>query len=283
MTAKLYDIDALLEEVVTLPSMPDSLAKITDLVNDPACALKDVAQAISADPSIALKTLRLVNSAYYGLGQEVSTMEHAVVLLGVKVIKNLALTATVFDTVKGGAEDLLYHSVSCGVSMRMLAEAGVLGDQVETADEAFVFGLLHDIGKVILAEYMPDEYEEVPALAQDRGITWSQAEIELIGVDHAELGARLAKQWKLSPPIVNAIAGHHDLSKSEEPFRRISATLSIADYLSILSGFTSNDLAPVAPPLEAWELSGLNSSLTAGVTERYFESLQDMGELLKLA
>ena len=94
------DIDTLLDEVVTLPSLPSSVAHIMRLVSDPQCPLSAVAQAISSDPPLAMKTLRLVNAAYYGLRQQVGTIEHAVVLLGIKVIKNLAFTATVFDIMK---------------------------------------------------------------------------------------------------------------------------------------------------------------------------------------
>ncbi len=283
MSKKLYDIDSLLEEVVTLPSMPDSLARITDLVANPNCVLGDVALAISGDPAIAIKTLRLVNSAYYGLGQEVSTVEHAVVLLGLKVIKNLALTATVFDTIKGSAELFLRHCVGCGVAMRVLAETSPLANIVGSADEAFVYGLLHDIGKVILLEYLPEEYAQVPQLVREKEIPWFQAERELIGTDHAELGARLALKWKLSKTVVNAIAGHHDLNLSDAEFKPLAATLSVADYLCSASGLPSHPHPYFVIDEKTWTSAAVEQSSLAKMVNRFFESFSDINELVKVA
>lgn len=283
MAGNTYDIDSLLEEVVTLPSMPDSLARITDLVANPNCVLGDVARAISGDPAIAIKTLRLVNSAYYGLGQEVTTVEHAVVLLGLKVIKNLALTATVFDTIKGGAELFLRHCVACGVAMRVLAETSPLAKIVGSADEAFVYGLLHDIGKVILLEYLPQEYAKVPQLVREKNIPWYQAERELIGTDHAELGGRLALKWKLSRNVVNAIAGHHDMSLCETDFQPLAATLSVADYLCSASGLPSHPkpIFQITDPV--WTAAAIEQSTLSKMVSRFFESFPDINELVKVA
>ncbi len=280
---KIYDIDALLEEVVTLPSMPDSLAHITELISNPACSLAEVAKAISGDPAIAIKTLRLVNSAYYGLGQEVTTVEHAVVLLGLKVIKNLALTATVFDKIRGAADLFLRHSVGCGVAMRALAEAGPLAKYVATADEAFVYGLLHDIGKIILLEYLPNEYVKIPQLVRDRAIPWHQAERELIGTDHAELGGRLAMKWKLSKFVINAIAGHHDLTLCEPDLRPLASSLCLADYLCGMSGMPSHEKPAYAIPETVWASTNLDQPALAKVVDRFFDSVPDINELVKVA
>lgn len=280
---KTYDIDALLEEVVTLPSMPNSLAHITELISNPACSLAEVAKAISGDPAIAIKTLRLVNSAYYGLGQEVTTVEHAVVLLGLKVIKNLALTATVFDQIRGAADLFLRHCVGCGVAMRALVEAGPLSKFVASADEAFVYGLLHDIGKVILLEYLPDEYVKIPVLVRERNIPWHQAERELIGTDHAELGGRLAMKWKLSKFVVNAIAGHHDLNFCEPELRPVASTLCLADYLCAMSGMPSHENPPFAIPETVWTATGFDQAALVRMVNRFFEAIPDINELVKVA
>lgn len=276
------DIDTLLEEVVTLPSMPSSLARITELLEDPNCEVHEIAEAISGDPAIALKTLRVVNSAFYGLGQEVTTVDHAVVLLGMRVIKNLVLTATVMEIIGPSARQFLKHSVACGMAMRSLAHFPSLRAHVESSDEAFTFGLLHDIGKIILEEYLPEEYGEVEQLVKTSQMPWFEAEREILGVDHAELGARLAGQWKLSNGIVDAIAGHHDLRRCNGD-TTVAAHLCLADYLCTVSGMPSHEPATGGLPEATWQATGLERSQLPAVFERFMSTMPAVSDLLRLA
>lgn len=276
------DIEYLLEEVITLPSLPRTVAHISELVTDPECSLAAVAKAISADPSIALKTLRLVNSAFYGLRSRVSTVEHAVVLLGLKVIKNLVFTATVFDALKGGVDSLLKHSVACGVAMRVLTEHGE-GAQVDSAEEAFIYGLLHDIGMIIFDQYLPKEAELVRVACEGRNVCRFEAEREIIGVDHAMVGARLAQKWKLPDSIVMVVAGHHDLDLCTDPaLKRVTATLSVADYLCASCGMPSYAGATVRVDKRAWAAAGFTGESTPAMVGAFFESLPNIDELIRM-
>ena len=280
---KKYDIDDLLEEVVTLPSLPRTLANLTELIKKPDCSLVEVARIIAVDPSLAIKTLRLVNSAYYGVGQEVTTIEHAVVLLGLKVIRNLALTATVFDTLKSGAERFLRHSIACGVAMRVLAENGPLASHVGSADEAFVYGLLHDVGKVILAEGIGEAYAKTPGIMREQHLAWYQAEREAIGVDHAQVGSALAQNWKLSPMISHGIAGHHDLRHCPPDMRKIAATLCVADYLCSVAGIASHDNPIFQIPEETWSFAAIDKESLPAVIRTFFQSFPLSAELVRVA
>jgi putative nucleotidyltransferase with HDIG domain len=251
------------------------------LISDPRCSLSTVAQAISADPPLAIKTLRLVNTAYYGLRQKVSTIEHAVVLLGIKVVKNLAFTATVFDIMKGGVETFYRHSVTCGMAMRALVEAG--GGGLESAEEAFVCGLLHDIGKVILDEFFPKESAEALQLSIERRLPAYEAERAMIGVDHALIGARMAQRWKLAEPLVNGVAGHHVLSQCESAAQwRVAALVSIADYICYACAVGARPEAVARVQDEAWAASGLTSEVMPAVMERFFGELPLVDELMRL-
>jgi len=282
MPPTVYDIDTLLDEVVTLPSLPDSVTKLNEMLNDPTCDMKSVAHVISSDPAIALKTLRLVNSAYYGLGQEVTSVEHATVLLGAKVLKNLAMTATAFDCMKSSATHFLQHSVACGIAMKSIVLSGCVPGFVGSEDEAFTYGLIHDIGKVVLEEYLPDECAEIEILVRQEKIAWFEAERRIIGVDHAELGAKLAQKWKLTPAVTNAIRGHHDLSACEPQHQRLAACLSIANQMSNLSGFYSHpdNRTEVLP--ETYEVAQIDCEKLAKVTEQYFNMRASIDELLNL-
>lgn len=275
-----YDIDTLLDEVVTLPSMPASLARITELLNDPHSSLQEVGKAISTDPSISIKTLRLVNSVYYGLSQKVSTVEHAVVLLGTKVVKNMVLSAAAFDTMQIMSMGFMRHSVACGMAMRALAEDGRLAGHFATPSEAFVYGLLHDIGKVLLHGFLPQECAAVLDLAAERGLARCEAEREVIGTDHAELGARLAAKWKLEPALTAAIAGHHDLAHADAEHRRLAANLCAANYLCSVAGYPCDEGIPVRVPDDVWTVAELDNAALTAVMDHFFAIVPDMGELL---
>jgi HD-like signal output (HDOD) protein len=260
--AEALDLDYLLAEVVTLPSLPTTVANITRLVNDSNSTLAQVAKAISADPAIALKTLRLVNSAYYGLREQVTSVDHAVVLLGMKVVQNLVLTAAVFDTFSAGDESLLRHSVASAAAMRVLAETGAAKNvSIDDPAEAFTYGLLHDVGKLILQQHLPEQYAAVTAAV-----------------------ARLAQHWKLAPELCDAILGHHRLDQCEsESNRALAALLAIADYICYEAGFGASNTVPVRLDDDVWAEAGVSSESLLDVMADFFDALPDIEDLVQLA
>lgn len=278
-------IHHILEEVVTLPSLPTMVAKVTELVDDPNCPLSEIGKALSQDPSLALKTLRLVNSAFYGVREKVSSVEQAVPLLGAKVIKNLVYSAAVFDTLHEGEEDLLRHSVSCGVVMRCLLESGAApGASMIKPEEGFIMGLLHDVGKIIIHQYMADGFQKVAAMSLEKKCPWVEAEREVLRIDHAVIGASLARQWKLSDILADAISGHHDLSRCTDDTGHVGAALlAVADYICYASGVGGqNDIAPHLDP-EVWKLTGITSTTICSVLEGYFSHILDVDQFLNPA
>jgi len=281
---KPYDIDYLVDEVVSLPSLPSTIAQIMRLVEDPNCPLMDVARAISADPPLALKTLRLVNTAYYGLRQKVNTIEHAVVLLGVKVVKNLAFTATVFDIMKGGMESFFHHSVTCGVALQAMARAFEGKMPVESPEEAFVFGLLHDIGKVLFGEFLPKECHMVAEACKTRRIPWYLAEREIIGVDHAALGARLAQKWKLPENFTAAIQSHHDPAGcTDKSHQKLASMIAMADYAVCRCGVSVHENPVLELDPRVWEMTGISSLDILKAMDEFFISLPEAAELTQNA
>ncbi|HOE66101.1 MAG TPA: HDOD domain-containing protein [Candidatus Hydrogenedentes bacterium] len=281
--SKQYDIETLLDGIITLPSLPHVVERVDELLGDPDRSLGEVGKVIATDPSIALKTLRLVNSAYYGLQNRVTSVEHAVALLGAKVIKNLVLTATVFDTFKTTTSQMLRHSVACGTAMGVLARRHAPPLSV-TTEEAFVFGLLHDIGKIIIEEFLPQECAEARALCVAQRMPEYQAERIILGIDHAELGSRLAVKWKLPPAIIEAIAGHHDLAKCQDPsMLGFAATLCIADYICVASGFSASESAIALVPDSLWSAVSFTSLDLPDVLDAFFGSLSSLDELASVA
>jgi len=273
------NIDYLLEEIITLPSLSTSVARIIHLLNDPDSSLRDVGKAISSDPAIALKTLRLANSASYGLRERVTSVEHAVTLLGGKVIQNLVLTATVFDTLSSGASMLFEHSIAVGLATRSIMRARV-AQLVLDPEEAFVYGLLHDIGKIIFEDYMSEQLVQAEELSRTQGVPAHVAEEQVIGADHAEIGGRLAMNWRLPDTIAAAILAHHDLSRCEdEEQRRYAALLSVADAICVAAGLPSYEGAIADDTSESWRLLGVTSTQIPIILNEFFASLPEVEEL----
>lgn len=278
-------IDELLDDVVTLPSLPSTVAYITGLVNDPNATVQEIGKAITADTALALKTLRLVNSAYYGIRDSVTSVEHAAALLGMKVIKNLVFTAAVFDTLQFSEERLLRHNVACGTAMKHLVESNTTPNVgIEHPDEAFIYGLLHDAGKIILHQFMPDDTRNVMHTCSSRQISASEAEQEVIGADHAEIGARLARKWKLSDELVDGIAAHHDLSKCDHPeYRGIAALMSVADYACYQADMPAHDSVPVNIAQEMWDETGVTPETLQPTIDYLVESAESIDELVNIS
>ena len=278
-----YDIDALLSEVVTLPSLPGTVARLVQIVDDPNTSVADVSSLIAADPAISLKALRLVNSAYYGLRDRVRTVEHAVALLGVKVIKNMVLTATVFEVINTGVDAFTKHCVATGVAMRVLTRAQLPVSAHVDPEEAFLFGLLHDIGKVVLDEYLPNECAAVADLTQEAHCSWHEAELRVIGVGHGELGARLMEQWKLPDEFAQAIAGHHDLSVCPPGQTSLPATLAIANYIVSMCGIPSYDHPVFQLDGAWWEAAGISNEALPALLDAFFEEVPTIHSMMALA
>lgn len=278
-----YTIESLLDDVVTLPSLPTSVTRITQLINDPKSSLSDIAEVIQTDPALALKTLRLVNSAFYGVPHRVNSVEHAVTLLGSKVIRNLAYTAAVFETFKRGSSDLFHHSVATGIAMRAVVEHSTCRGMID-ADEAFVYGLLHDVGKILLYEFLPKESESAALMSHARGLPVYRTERMVLGVDHAELGSRLIVKWGLSEQLGEAIGGHHDLAAAADGNgRALAAAIGIADFIASEAGMPAAPKALVAVTDDHWGALKVDSRHVPAILDRFFASSGFVEEMMRLA
>lgn len=277
-------IDAILDDLVSLPSLPSTVTRIIEMLDDPDATLVEVGQAIGADPSLSMKTLRLVNSAFYGMRDQVTSVERAAVLLGLKVIRNLVFTASVFESLQSGEQLVLRHSVACGTAMRLLVRSGQVKSPFEDPEEAFMYGLLHDIGKIIIQGHLPDESKRISALMSEKRMASSEAEQQVLGTDHAELGARLAQRWKLQEPIIQAIGGHHDLTRcGSEADKGRAALIAVCDALCYLAGYEGSEKGVAKVPAEAWDLVGTTPEKLPEFVEPLGESRAAIDELVDLA
>ena len=194
----------------TLLSMPQSLAQVLSMINKDGFGMQDLGRVIMNDPGLTSKVLKMANSAFYRRQAQIATVNQAVIVLGVTQVKCLALSASVFqpDLVKAefgiDSREMFSHFISVGLGSRMLAEAMGLA----SGEEAFVGGLLHDIGLVFLIHHFPDDYRAVVKSIGKYHDT-IEAEKAVLGINHAEIGRMLAEKWNFPPNLCDAIGYHH--------------------------------------------------------------------------
>jgi HD-like signal output (HDOD) protein/ActR/RegA family two-component response regulator len=194
----------------TLPAAPRTYHALTEALSDPDVELERLASIVEQDIGMTSRVLQFVNSAYFGFAQRVTGIEAAIVALGRNPLRHLALTFEVFAGFRGGLEaeglsfnDLEAHALlTARLARRLVTET-------EQANSAFAAGLLHDAGRLVLMSRMPEAYGDALRHAQARGIALHQAEKELLGADHAEVGAYLLGIWGLPHAIVEPVAFHH--------------------------------------------------------------------------
>jgi HD-like signal output (HDOD) protein len=258
---------ALVCRVSTLPSVPAVYQELTRVLEDPECSARDAARIIEQDTGMTAKLLQLVNSAFFGVRQRVTTPAQAVLYLGVDTVKALALSAGVFSQFKScvsrfSITSLNAHSTATGVRAQALLSQR--GASMEAINHALTAGLVHDVGKLVLVTSLPAKYDETIGLAQARSMTVWEAEREVFGCTHAEVGGYLLWLWGLPDPIVEAAAFHHEPSRS--PSRDLGPLSAV--HLANILAHQPNAIAGTAPQPDHEYLCavGLESELSEKVT-----------------
>jgi HD-like signal output (HDOD) protein len=223
-----------LASVGEIATLPEITAKIIELVENPRSTARDLHQIIKNDPALSARILKVVNSAFYGLPGQIATVDRAIIMLGLSAVKNIAIVASItrlFRTSKLGgkftARDLWTHSLAVAAASRLILTA--LGGP--GAEEAFLAGLIHDLGVLIERQAFADKLAEVIAQAQ-HGVDFCQAEQQIIGAMHENFGQALTAKWKF-PRHLRVVTGyHHQPWRLAPEHRRLTAAVHVADWLS---------------------------------------------------
>jgi putative nucleotidyltransferase with HDIG domain len=244
-----------------MPAFPKSVQQVLQLTADINCSPKELVNVIKHDPIFTMKILKVVNSPFVGLAQQVASIQQASVYLGVNTIKNMALSLAVIGalprTNKAGFDMNAFwlHSLAVATIAHKLAER--LNVEKNRRSDFFSAGLLHDIGKGVFALYLPEAFKEALELARN-GIPLYEAETERIGVSHAAIGAAVAKKWDLPSPLCESIAQHH--APLVQP-SDLCDCLFVGDQLAkALSVGDSGDAQPPFLPPELEERFGADLS-----------------------
>ncbi len=266
------------ERVGDLPTLPFIAAKLLDTLSDAGSSAVDVARIIASDQATSTRLLRLANSAYFSLGRRIATIRDAIVLIGYEGVRRIALGLAVLDQFSQGSPAsgldftrLWLHAIGVGCAARELAPR-----LAKDGEEAFICGLLHDVGKVVMASAQPAEYAEAVHLAAT-GRAILESEIEVFGFSHCDVAELVLSEWHFPEQVTHAASLHH------EPPREVASMASVAlvhasDCLVRQAGlgFPGDELVPTTVPwvcdvlgLSGLDLAEFSARLTALTRDRW--------------
>lgn len=240
-----------LENMRELPSIPAVAAAALSAVDDPNLSASSISKLIERDPALTARTLAVANSPFYGFARRISTVELAVVMLGMTTIKEIIISVIlqrVFARVRPALLDVRAfwrYSVFCGTTSRVFARK--LGYRI--AGEAFVAGLIHDIGVLIEAQFFPKEFTVLREIQATAGCSFIEAELEVFSTDHTHIGAWFAAKWQLPKQLIDSIKWHHtpalpeealgsdDTSAGNTTAQPLAAMVALAEFFAADMGF----------------------------------------------
>ncbi|MEY3021583.1 MAG: hypothetical protein RIS86_781 [Planctomycetota bacterium] len=279
---------AAVKQLSHIATLPEVTLGIIELVENPQSSAQDLNGLIGRDPALSARVLKVVNSAFYGLPRQIGSINRAISLLGLNAVKNIAIAASLAKLFRGGAlcdrfdaKDLWEHSIAVATAAKLLAKEA----RMNSGDEAFLAGLMHDIG--IMVELQTDRaklaqlFMDLPFEADGRAaIDMRAAERAAFGADHGHFGEALCEQWKFPRSLALACGHHHDPMSAPAEGRQIPWLVFVADRLAAEAGGFRADVRDLGVPVEALAALGLSPESLGVVRERLAESLAEASATL---
>jgi len=221
-----------------IATLPEVTVKIIAIVEDPRSTARDLHEVIKTDPALSSRLLKVVNSAFYGLPGQVGTIDRAIVLLGLSTVKNIAIAASIarlFSSTEHisatfTARDLWRHSIAVAVLARRIYRHGFAHQP--DADEAFLSGLIHDLGLLVERQAFPDQLAQVIDRAGERGGGFCAIEEEILGANHQVFGQHLAAKWKFPNRLRVVLGYHHCIENLSPEHQTMARIIHVADCVA---------------------------------------------------
>jgi putative nucleotidyltransferase with HDIG domain len=276
------------EYIRNMPSLPTTVAKVLEVCNNPQTSPADLNHVISLDPVLVGRVLKLINSAYYGLGQQVTNLARAIIMLGINTVKNLALSTAVMGNLSSkkdfqglNMEGFWRHSLCVGVAAKILAKQR--GIDTKQQEEYFTAGLLHDIGKIPLNAVLSKEYMLTISAADRERISLFRAEDKTLGMNHNAAGAMIVKAWRLEGAVGEVIIHHHNYGEYSGPHKDILFSIAVANrFASIMEIGFSGDRYPEKMDNLIWETLRVNRDVFEGIEATVNEEIDKAKIFLRL-
>lgn len=230
-------------KLTTIATLPEVTARIIATVEDPKSTASQLHKLVAHDPALVTRILKVVNSSFYGLPGQIGSIERAIVLLGLNAVKNIAVAASLGQLFRGAmlcegftAKDLWTHCVAVAVVAREIARQS----KAPIADEAFLAGMIHDVGMLVSMQQWPERLREVCETSTREGRPFREVENEILGVDHQALGLALTEQWRFPRPCQLVAGFHHEPATLGDDNRQLVSMVHAADVICCQSkhGFT---------------------------------------------
>ncbi len=251
-------IDAVVRQVTEITTLPQIALKVIEVAKDPDAGAADLKAVVEGDPALSARVLRMVNSAACGVRTTVNNLHQAISYLGFGQVRNLAMTASVSNIFQDDEEIGTYrrstlwrHLISVGVCARLIASRC----RIPNFEDAFLAGLLHDLGIIIEDQQVQARFREM-ILDLHEGTSLSAQEKEWLGFNHCSLGARIAESWEFPPTVRAAIRFHHESQQYKGEGADIVRCVEVANVICTLKGITSVGMRLVEPPLETFRALG---------------------------
>ena len=232
-----FTLELVYDSITELPSFPKVVQKALGMLDDPAVPIAELAETLKYDPGITANILKFANSAYFGLSQQVTSLETALALLGQRQIREILLASASLPYLARPLAgymmepvDLWAHSICCALTVDVLSRH--VG--FKAADSLFIAALLHDIGKIAMHIHVGARLDEIRAIALQEEITFTEAEWRVVGGDHAVIGSQLLRYWEFPHEIVRAVRNHHDPNLYVQD--DLSALLALGNVITVKLG-----------------------------------------------
>ena len=223
---------ATVKKTDNLPTLPKVLSKISEEIDNDNFSIKNIGELMSHDVSLSARILKIVNSPFYGFPQRIYSINHAIVLLGANVLKSIIISTSVFTAMKETMSGLSEHSLFCAFAAKHMA-VKLKAQKINNIDPDIMFsaGLLHDIGKIIIATTFKDDFKKIIETADKSEKPLADIEHDILNISHDQLGYTLTKEWNLPQSIYLPIKYHHNVNLADD-FKAETAILNIADFLT---------------------------------------------------
>jgi putative nucleotidyltransferase with HDIG domain len=264
MINKKHEIKKQLSQIEELPTLSLVSQKVISLTKDPKSSAADLQKVIKGDTALTTKVLKIVNSAYYGFPSSITSISQAIVILGFKTVRNLAMSVSILENVfknVEGYEEIWKHSVVTAITSQAIAEKF----KYLNAEEAFIGGIIHDIGKIILSTYFPETMQEVLNYTKENATSFYDSEKNLIDTDHALIGGWLLRRWEFPQILIDAVKYHHNVNKIKE--YELAKYVYLGDIVARLMGYSSGDGIINSIDIDLWNDFGLSISILKSVID----------------
>lgn len=280
------NLQIVIKEIKNLKPIPAVVTSLLEIIDDPNASMNEITKIIQYDPAITADLLRTANSAYFGLKHPAETIQEAAMMLGTDHVVDLVMLKVSAQVAKGTQKGYDLHEGALwkySVSSALIAKQVAVQLDLPNKNSIFTAALLKDIGKTVLDKFIQDAFEKISNLVMNENFSFMEAEKQIIGVDHAELGAMIAKMWKFSPRMVGIIRNHH-LSSETMVRDKDLAVVYLSDCICMMMGMGvgADGLAYRFHP-QAMDHIGISAEDTLKIIADFACRMDEVEMLLKVA